>query len=300
MSSIDDELAAIEASARGGRPQISPSSSRGGRAADDPRGAPSQSGASGTRGRPSSAEDDDGSTGLLVGFPRRDGHDRDLETAPDHTRIEKSGLSMKESHELALPPAGSAGAPPLDSNGRLISPTPVGASSGGSSSSKPGSCDKAINGVSGTGSSSMPVSYNPGGSGRGASSTRSPSSHTKGTLGSGISRTASAKPKPKMNYMDFDLPEIPPYKPSPLPEIPPFKPAKPPAASRMSESERLRQRQKQMVKEVATKSGTKDDRPLVGGFAAAAYEAARADHFQSEKPGTCSQKSDRPRDIPSI
>lgn len=97
--------------------------------------------------------------------------------------------------------------------------------------------------------------------------------------------------------MDFDLPEIPPYKPLPLPEIPPFKPAKPPAA-RMSESERLRQRQAQMAKEASTKSGTADHRPLVGGFAAAAYEAARADHFQAKKPG--SKKQDRPRDIPSI
>ena len=299
MSSIDDELAAIEASARGGRPKISPSSSRGGRAADDPRVAPSQSGASGSRGRPSSAEDDDDGTGLLVGFPRRDGHDRELETAPHHTHVdEKSGMSMRGSHEMAMPPAGSAGAPPPNANGRLISSTPVSASSGSSSSSKPRSCDKASSGVSGSGSSSKPVSHNPGGGGRGASSTSKPSSQTKGTLGSGSSRTASAKPKPKTKYMDFDLPEIPPYKPSPLPEIPPFKPAKPPASSRMSESERLRQRQKQMVKEVATKSGTKDHRPLVGGFAAAAYEAARADHFQPKKPG--SKKSDRPRDIPSI
>ena len=141
-------------------------------------------------------------------------------------------------------------------------------------------------------SSSKPASYKPVGGSSGSSS--KPAGYKPGG-GGGSSSSSSSKPK-KPSYMAFDLPEIPPYRPTPLPEIPAFKPAKPPAA-RMSESERLRQRQAQMAKDASTKSGTADHRPLVGGFAAAAYEAARADHFQPKKSGA---KKKAPRDIPSI
>ena len=101
----------------------------------------------------------------------------------------------------------------------------------------------------------------------------------------------------KTDWKNFELPEIPPFKPTPLAEIPAFKPAKPQAA-RMSEAQRMLERQKMMVREASTKSGTEDHRPLVGGFAAAAYEAAREDHFQASK--TKNNPDGDKRVLPSI
>ena len=274
---MEDEIAAIEASARGGNPRTgASSSSRGGGGGGGTRSSPSKS--KGT-GRHSSDLKDEDANGLLVGFPARGGGgggSKPVNMTP--------GASKRGSGAMGAPSAGltaaslmaakqAGGPPPGDGGGKPMSCKPGG---GGSSSN-----------------SSKPASYKPGGGSSGSSS--KPAGYKPGGGGGGGSSSSSSKPK-KPSYMDFDLPEIPPYRPTPLPEIPAFKPAKPPAA-RMSESERLRQRQAQMAKDASTKSGTADHRPLVGGFAAAAYEAARADHFQPKKSGA---KKKAPRDIPSI
>lgn len=319
MSSVDDELEAIERSARGGAPGSAPLSTgrgrgRGGGASGGPRkrgssqfmppagmtsaqlaaaayagagrGVPGPSyGAGGSgpgdsygRGGPGPSYGGGGGGGggggsgdeLLVDFP---GSDDEAMDESDDERYGGAPPSMKPGMGYGMPPNIPTGVPaimkPMGGGALPTLPTGPRRGSGGMIMNQ-----MAMSGGMGGGtgrhyddSDDSSEEYHGGGYGPGYGANAQP-----GGYGGG--------------------PGLPGH-PMPL--------GMPPVVQqpqRIGEAERVRLRQIQMEQEISTKSGTEDHRPLVGGFAAAAYEAARADHFQAAK--TTNQKGDRPRDLPSI
>lgn len=310
MSSINDELEAIESYARGGRPtnaapkgksatRPAPGSGRGGaKASGGPRRGSSQflppgAGRGGAgRGQAQSAKNNGGAGGggadsgdeLLVDFPGSDDEmaesdDEKFTGAPPSMKPGGGGSYGAQNFSTgAAPPSFKMGGGPgpsgprRGSGGMVMPPGHVPGAAGMNSSRYADDSDDSSEDYRGGGygpsAGGAPPSYTTGGGGQ-------PGYSAGGPPGGYGGSALPGNPMPASH-------QVQPQQPRP-----------------MGEAERLRFRQLQMKREASTKSGTKEHRPLVGGFAAAAYEAARADHFTPETK-TGAAKSQRPRDLPSI
>jgi len=289
MSSINDELEAIEWSARGGRPTNSalasaPRQSPGASGVRLPAGprrgsgqfippGPGRGGAS-SRGLSYNGKNDTGSGDeLLVDFPGSDDEQMD---ESDDEKYTGAPTSMKPGGGYGAQNY-SAGAPP---SFKMSAPMGGAGPRRGSDGFMPTGQMANYSGINSgryaDDSDDSSDDYQGGGYGPGASSsTYGVGGHTGYGVGAATSYGGGgiSNPMPVSHQVQ-------------------------PQQPRLGEAERMRLRQLQMQREASTKSGTEDHRPLVGGFAAAAYEAARADHFTAKKnsPG----QGSRPRDLPSI
>lgn len=298
MSSINDELEAIEWSARGGRPNNAapqgnsaprPASGRGrGVAASGPRKGslqflPPGAGRGAGRGQVHGGKNDAGSGDeLLVDFPGSDDEQMDESDDDKYTgappAMKPGGGYGAQNYSTGAPPSfkmGGGPAPagaggPRRGSGAMAMPSGQMAGAAGMNS-----------GRYADDSDDSSEDYRGGGYGPGANAP------SYGVGGGGGQPGYSAGGPP--GYGGGGLPG------NPMPASHQVQPQQPRA---LGEAERMRLRQLQMQREASTKSGTADHRPLVGGFAAAAYEAARADHFTQKK--TPASEAQRPRDLPSI
>uniref|UniRef100_A0A6U6CXT8 Uncharacterized protein n=1 Tax=Odontella aurita TaxID=265563 RepID=A0A6U6CXT8_9STRA len=298
MSSINDELEAIEWSARGGKPTkgAPPGSSasrpapgsgrgRGAVASTGPRRGSSQflppgAGRGAGRGQLDAGKNDAGSGDeLLVDFPGSDDEHMDESDDDKYTgappTMKPGGGYGAQNFSTGAPPSFKMGGGPVPagagprrgSGGMAMPPGHVPGAAGMNSGRYADDSDDSSEDYrgGGYGAGSNPPSYSVGGGGQ------------PGYGGGG-----------PPGYGGGGLPG------NPMPVTHQVQPQQP----RLGEAERMRLRQLQMQREASTKSGTADHRPLVGGFAAAAYEAARADHFTQKK--TPASEGQRPRDLPSI